>query len=327
MSAPYPQQSNADGRRGSFELREILALVAAGAGAVGYLLGFFDDGVGALMGSMAGFGLIASAALAGLRFAPKTPDALFVAVPLSAYAALALLQDVIRNTASGLVSILMVLALAQLGSVLAVLLIEGGVIKSGSPGPASGPHQQGQRFPQGQPGPRGPGGPGGPGGARPGPGWSPQGQAAPGAKFGGPPPWNPASGGQPALQPPAPQSPPGGWNPSSDGFSAVNPDGPRPASQSGPLQQPGQAQQQHNPQSGQQQSGQQQHSGAQQSGQPQQSGAQPHSGQPQQPTAQGAPQPQSGQPSRQQPNSDQDKSGGPQGTRQMPHPGTNPPTF
>ena len=295
MSAPYPQQPNTDGGRRSFELKEVLAMVAAGAGVVGYLLGFFDDGVGALMGSMAGFGLVASAALAGLRFLPKTPDALFAAVPLAAYSALALLQDVIRNTASGLVSVLMVLALAQLAAVVGVLLLEGGVIKAGgASGPASSPKSQsyGQPFPQG-PGPRGPGpgGPAGPGGARPGPGpsgpgWGPQGQPAPGAQFGGPPPWNPASGGQPAQQP-------GSRNPSSDGFATPNPDssGPqpsRPASQSGPISQPGQ----------------------QQNGQ-----AAP------QPPAQPAQQPQTPQPK-----SEQD-SGGPQGTRQMPHPGANPPTF
>ncbi|TDD82240.1 cell surface protein, partial [Saccharopolyspora karakumensis] len=224
MSAPYPQQPNTDGGRPSFELKEVLAMVAAGAGVVGYLLGFFDDGVGALMGSMAGFGLVASAVLAGLRFLPKTPDALFAAVPLAAYSALALLQDVIRNTASGLVSVLMVLALAQLAAVLGVLLIEGGLVKiGGASGPASGPQPQsyGQPFPQG-PGPRGPGA-GGPGGARPGPGgpsgpgWSPQGQHAPGAQFGGPPPWNPASGGQPVQQP-------GSRNPSSDGFATPTPD-------------------------------------------------------------------------------------------------------
>ncbi|MEB3368867.1 DUF5336 domain-containing protein [Saccharopolyspora mangrovi] len=273
MSAPYPQQSNTDGGRRSFELKEVLAMVAAGAGVVGYLLGFFDDGVGALMGSMAGFGLICSAALAGLRFVPKTPDALFVSVPLSAYAALALLQDVVRNTASGLVAVLMVLALAQLAAVVGVLLIEGGVIKSGPTSSQPKPYGQ-PPFPQGQ---RGPGGPGGPGAARPGPGgppapgWSPQGQ--PGAQFGGPPPWNPA-GGQPAQQPS------GNRNPSSDGFATPNPDssGPhqRPASQSGPIPQPG----------------------------------------PQQPS-------QSGQ---QQPKTDSD-GGGPQGTRQMPHPGANPPAF
>jgi hypothetical protein len=297
MSAPYPQQPNTDGGRRSFELKEVLAMVAAGAGVVGYLLGFFDDGVGALMGSLAGFGLVASAVLAGLRFLPKTPDALFAAVPLAAYSALALLQDVIRNTASGLVSVLMVLALAQLAAVLGVLLIEGGVIKAGGPAIGPKPKSYGQPFPQG-PGPRGPGqgGPAGPGGARPGPGgssgpgWSPQGQPSPGAQFGGPPPWNPASGGQPVQQP-------GSRNPSSDGFATPNPDssGPqpnRPANQSGPISQPAQ-------QSGQQQSGQ----AAQQS--PAQSGQQPQS---------------------QPPKSDQDN-GGPQGTRQMPHPGANPPTF
>ncbi|TDC92858.1 cell surface protein [Saccharopolyspora aridisoli] len=293
MSAPYPQQPNTDGGRRSFELREVLAMVAAGAGVVGYLLGFFDDGVGALMGSMAGFGLVASAVLAGLRFLPKTPDALFAAVPLAAYSALALLQDVLRNTASGLVSVLMVLALVQLAAVLGVLLVEGGVVKAGDPASSPKPKSHGQPFPQG-PGPRGPGpgGPAGPGGARPGPGapsgpgWSPQGQPAPGAQFGGPPPWNPASGGQPAQQQP------GSRNPSSDGFTTATPDssGPqpnRPANQSGPTPQPGQ----------------------QQNGQPAQ-----------QPPAQSAQQPQS------QPNSEQD-SGGPQGTRQMPHPGANPPTF
>ncbi|RRO12859.1 cell surface protein [Saccharopolyspora rhizosphaerae] len=279
MSAPYPQQSNTDGVRRSFELREVLALVAGGAGVVGYLLGFFDDGVGALMGSMAGVGLICSAALAGLRFVPKTPDALFVAVPLSAYAALALLQDVVRGTASGLVPVLMVLALAQLAAVVGVLLSEGGVIKGGersSPKPA--PHGQ-PPYPQG---PRGPGGPGGSGGARPGPGgppgpgWSPQ--AQPGAQFGGPPPWNPSSGGQPSQQS---SGQPGGWNPSSDGFTSSNPEssGPhqsRPGPQSGPVQKPGQP------------------GGQQQGGQP--------------------PRPQGG--------SEQDN--GPQGTRQMPHPGANP---
>lgn len=277
MSAPYPQQSNSDGGRRSFELKEVLAMVAAGAGAVGYLLGFFDDGVGALMGSMAGFGLICSAALAGLRFVPKTPDALFVAVPLSAYAALALLQDVVRNTASGLVAVLMVLALAQLAAVVGALLIEGGVIKSAPASPQPKPYGQ-PPFPQGQRGPGGPGaarpGPGGP----PAPGWSPQGQ--PGAQFGGPPPWNP-TGGQPAQQPA------GNRNSSSDGFATPNPDssGPhqnRPANQSGPIPQAGQQ-----PQTGQQQA---------------------QNGQPQQP----------------KPESD---SGGPQGTRQMPHPGANPPAF
>ncbi|WP_406688710.1 DUF5336 domain-containing protein [Saccharopolyspora sp. ID03-671] len=309
MSAPYPQQPSTGGDRRSFELREILAMGAAGAGVVGYLLGFFDDGVGALMGSMAGVGLISTAALAGMRFLPKTPDALFVAVPLSAYAALALLQDVVRNTASGLVPVLMVLALAQLAAVLGVLLVEGGVIKPGSRSgdgssrPGTGPQPYGQPpFPQGRP-QRGPGGPGGPRPGPGGPGWSPQGQ--PGAQFGGPPPWNPNTGGQPAQQQSsaADSQQPGGWNPSSGGVPTPGPDS------SGPHQnRPGQQNAQPGP-------------NAQSGAQPPQ---QPQSGPNTQPPSNTQPPPSTQH--AQQPKSDQD-GGGPQGTRQMPHPGTNPPAF
>ncbi|SFS42407.1 DUF5336 domain-containing protein [Saccharopolyspora flava] len=324
MSAPYPQQPST-GERRSFELKEVLVMVAGGAGAVGYLLGFFDDGVGALMGSMAGVGLISTAALAGMRFLPKTPDALFVGVPLTAYAALALLQDVIRNTASGLVPLLMVLALAQLAAVLGVLLIEGGVIKPGAkPGgshPGTGPQPYGRPpFSQGRPGP-----------SRPGPGWNPQGQqpaGQPAGQFGGQPPWNPAAGG-----PSGPQ--PDGRNPSSDGFAAPNPDnsGPhqvRPTS--GPLPQNG-----HPGSPAQAQPGQGQGQPIQGQGQPGQGQGQPGQGQNAQPS-QGQPgqgQPGQGQPgqgqnaqpqNQQQPKPDQDN-GGPQGTRQMPHPNATPPTF
>lgn len=294
MSAPFPQSPRPAPERsgGPLGLKEISALVAAGAGLIGYLIGFFNEVASVAIGSLAGFSLLLAAALAGLRFVPKTPDGLFAAAPLAAYATLALLQDVVGGGSGGIGVVLLLLALAQLGAVVGVLLIDGGIIDAPSKPAQPAKPQFGQPGPFKQGGPGGPGRPGGPGasGGPSGPGGhgGPGGSGGPGGPSGpgGPGAWSPAGQpGQPAQpghfgQPgggwspssnPQPQQP-GGWNPSSGGFPT-------------PIQ-PGQS--------------------ASPSGQP--------SGQP-------GPSSQPGQPSQ------SGQASGPQGTQQMPHPGANPPSF
>ncbi|GAA0525573.1 hypothetical protein GCM10011581_14350 [Saccharopolyspora subtropica] len=208
-----PPSASPESTRLPLGIREILALVAAGAGLIGYLIGFFDEAAGVVMGSLTGFALICAAALAGLRFVPKTPDCLFAAAPLAAYATLALLQDLVGGTAGGVTVVLLLLTLAQLGGVLGVLLIDGGILTL----PSSQPSQPSKPA-FGQPGPFQPGKPGAPGGPG-GPGW-PTGQPAqPGT--GG---WSPVG-----TQPPQP----GGWVPAS-GSQPGQPAAPSHTAQSGP---------------------------------------------------------------------------------------------
>lgn len=273
MSAPYPQQPQRESARPSFERKEILASAAAGAGGVGYLLGFFDESAGVALGSNAGFALIAAAVLAGLRFVPRTPNGLFAAAPLAAYAALAMLQQLLRGTAGGLGIVLVLAAVVQCAAVFAALLVDGGVLKLGG---SAQPRPNGQHpHPPHPGGPRGPGGPtGGPGGrfgagGPPNGGWSPQGKPAQGP---------PAHPGQPAPPNPPWAQPqqPGSRPPSSDGVPVPGGPQPEPGAQQGHGQ-PGFAQQDQYPQSGPQPAG--------------------------------------------KPESD---NGGPQGTRNMPHPGANP---
>ncbi|GAA2331203.1 hypothetical protein GCM10009854_02770 [Saccharopolyspora halophila] len=277
MSAPYPQQPPSGPARRSLELKEILALAAAGAGGIGYLLGFFDEAAGVALGSNAGFALIVAAVLAGLRFVPRTPNGLFAAAPLAAYAALAMLQQLLRGTAGGLGIVLVLAALVQCVAVFGVLLADGGVLKIGA---SAQPRPNGQPPHSSQPGVlRAPGGPGGPG-ARFGPGgpanggWAPQGKPAQG------PPAHPGQPGPPNPPWGQPQQP-GSRPPSSDG--APVPGGPQP--ESGGQQVPGGP--------GQQGPGQQ------------------------------AQYPPSGP----QPASKPEPDNGPQGTRQMPHPGANPSNY
>ena len=229
MSAPFgapqqgpqaaaPGQQPAPGQQeGRPDLTFLLSLVAAGAGLVGYLLGFFGGTASTLVLSLPGFSLIAAAVLAGIRVLPKVPDTLPLAVVFAAYSALGSLMNVTKGV-DGLLVVLLLLSIVQLGAVVGVLLVQAGIIAASggaSQAPKSGPlpqapyGQQSQQQPQQQPQQ---------------PAWNrPQGPG----QVGG---WSPAPGSQPqpAAAPPGQQ--PGAWSPSSGGFAA-------PGSPSGPNQQ------------------------------------------------------------------------------------------
>ncbi len=247
------------------ELSSVLPLVAAGAGLVAYVLGFFDQATSGLIVSTPGLAIVVAAGLAGLKVLPKMPDTLVAAGPLALYGTLAVLQSVLSGTAGGVGIVLLIMSLVQLAAVGALVLTGAGVVSSG-PRPGRSPSSQ-------PPYPQGPGsGPFPPSGAQPGQQPMPQGYGQPsGPQFAQPqpaqPPWGPPQGGQPfggqghvpAGYPSAPgQNAPGYGGPGasgqpfgaeaqspspSGGFSAapgegtqqVSPSGPQ-ASQSGPQQ-------------------------------------------------------------------------------------------
>ncbi len=253
MSAPYgapqqgpqaaaPGQPAAPGAPGRQEngpdLQFLLSLVAAGAGLVGYVLGFFGGTASTLVLSLPGFSLIAAAVLAGIRVLPKVPDTLPLAVVFAAYSALGSLMNVARGSVEGLLIVLLLLAIVQLGAVVGVLLVQAGIIAdSAGPSkaaPQSGPlpqapYAQQPHQPQQQPQQ---------------PAWNrPQ-----GAQPGG---WTPGvPGNQPQPAPAPPGQQPSAWSPSSGGFAAAGP-------QSGPTPQPNQPAQPNQPGQGQSAAGQQ----------------------------------------------------------------------
>lgn len=213
MSAPYgapqpaPQQPDPSGRAAGPDLTFLLALAAAGFGLIAYLLGFFDTRAGTLFTVLPGFGLIVAGSLAGLNVLPKTPNTLLAAAPLAAYSALSLLLVVVSQGGGTLVTVVLILAILQLGALVGALLLDSGLMAA----PAS---KRSQSSPQGQTGAFG----------HPYPG-----QPQPGPQPGQPGGWNPQSGGQPqpypGQQPPGPPpgqygQQPGGWNPQSGGFAA-----------------------------------------------------------------------------------------------------------
>ncbi|WP_433870203.1 DUF5336 domain-containing protein [Saccharopolyspora sp. CA-218241] len=261
------------------DLDGILLLVAAGAGVVGYLIGFFSDTAGVLVGGMTGFSSIVAAALAGIRLLPKAPDTLYWAAPLAAYGMLAHLQDLVRGASGGIVVVLLLLQIAQAGALVALLLFEQGLVKRpgarGEPGttrvPASatGPHPWNSGPGSGQFAQQ-------PGGPQTGP--QQTGPQSGGPQQGGPPtgpqPGGPQQGGQPPVPPPPPwNQQPGGWNPGS------NPPGAPQQGQPAPFP-PGQQHQGQSPQGqpaqGQQGQGQQSQGG--QSGGPSGTQKMPHPG-------------------------------------------------
>lgn len=139
MSAPHPPPARPAaapaGSGSGLGHVDVLALVAAGAGLVGYAIGFFSGSVASLMLSPSGLALIVAAALAGLRFAPGTPGCLFAAAPLAIYAVLSPLQMLVSEGDGSLIALLVV-ALVQAGALVAALLLDGGIIKTGQSKPA-----------------------------------------------------------------------------------------------------------------------------------------------------------------------------------------------
>jgi hypothetical protein len=217
----------------------ILTAVAAGLGPVAYLFGFFDAQASAVFAGLTGFCLIAASTFAGLRLVPAPtrtparPNTMLAAAPFSAFAALALAQGAVHGGPGVIAIIILLMAVVQLAAVAAVLLSEAGVValpggkkptpdKGGGLGAPSAPARSGHSAPgpQGQPFPRPPQG----GGWNPPPGQVPPGQLPP-----GPAPAQPGAWGNP--HPGGPQQ--GGWNPQSGGFSAEH--GSASSSQSGQL--------------------------------------------------------------------------------------------
>ncbi|GAB3547585.1 hypothetical protein J2S53_002450 [Actinopolyspora lacussalsi] len=326
MSAPYPppQQPAQPGGAGGSQLdaKSILALAAAGIGALGWILGFFAPAMNSLLGGLPGLGFVMVALLAAMRFLPKGPNVLFVAAPLAGYTALSMLQNVIvagvsgsNGSIAGWGIVFMLLSLLQAAAVIALLLLEQEIVTAPSFGRGAtqvATQQVQPPYPGQQPGPYG--------AAHPQPGQPQAGQPQPGQPQAGG--WNPQSGPQP-------------------GYPAQPYTGPQP--QQGQPPQPGQ------PQPGQPQSGQpqpgwnSQQAGGFVPGQPPQQPAQPYSQSPQggpasqenpaQPGsfAQVNPHEQPSQPVQEHSGQAQqeqwgDTNGGPQGTQQMPHPNQNPPS-
>lgn len=184
---------DAPGQDGGTELSSVLPLVAAGAGIVAYVLGFFDQATSGLIVSTPGLAIVVAAGLAGLKVLPKMPDTLVAAGPLALYGTLAVLQSVVTGTAGGVGIVLLIMSLVQLAAVGALVLTGAGVVSSG-PRPGRSPSSQ-------PPHPQGPGsGPFPPAGAQPGP--KPQGFGQhSGPQYAQPqpaqPPWGPPQGGQP----------------------------------------------------------------------------------------------------------------------------------
>src|SRR5690606_27734252 len=123
MSVPYgtpPPNSRQSASPGlTVDRREptfILTMIAAGSGLVGYIIGFFDEFTASALSGMAGLGFIVAAALAGMRALPRVPNTLYAAAPLALYAMLALLQSIVGGSPSGIVVVLLLLMIVQLGS-------------------------------------------------------------------------------------------------------------------------------------------------------------------------------------------------------------------
>lgn len=203
------------------DLRFLLSLVAAAAGLVGYVLGFFGGPASSLLQSLSGFSFIAAAVLAGIRVLPKVPDMLPLTVVFAAYAALGSLMNMTKGSVDGLLIILLLLAVIQLGAVVGVLLMQAGIIAASGgtskAAPPSGPLPQAPYAQQ----PHQPQQPA----------WNrPQGSGQAGG-------WGPGvPGNQPQPAPAPPGQQPGAWSPSSGGFAAPGPQS-GPSSQSN---QPGQ---------------------------------------------------------------------------------------
>ncbi|GAA2808203.1 DUF5336 domain-containing protein [Saccharopolyspora taberi] len=286
MSVPHGTPPPASSRPGSSgpDLNLILTLVIAGTGAVGYVLGFVDASA---VTSMSGFALITAAGLGALRLLPKAPNTLYAVAPLSVYAALGFLQQLVGGLSAGIMVVVLLVALVQAAAAVTALLIENDVVSPSAltPKPSAEPRRENPDS-GGFPAPPQWGPPSGP---HPKPGWNPPSGPQPAG-------WNPPSGGAPAQPPqPAPPAqpsqPPGGQNPGAQPLGGQNPGGqPQGGQAQGGQPQGGQAQGGQNP-----------------GGQPAQPSQPPQSGGPSQPPS--SPPPQGGQP------------GGSQGTRQMPHPG------
>ncbi|SDJ65418.1 hypothetical protein SAMN04487820_10186 [Actinopolyspora mzabensis] len=323
MSAPYPpsQHPAPPGGAGGSQLdaKSVLALAAAGIGALGWILGFFAPAMNSMLGGLPGLGFMLVAVLAAMRFLPKAPNTLFVAAPLAVYTALSMLQNAIvsgvwssGSTLNGWGIVFMLLTLLQAAAVIALLLLEQEIVTApalGRGAKQAATQQVQPPYPGQQPGPYGTG--------HPQPGQPQHGQPHPGQPQAGG--WNPQSGPQPSYpaqpytgpqpqqgQPPQGQPQPGqsqpgqsqpGWNSQQAGGFV-------------PGQQPQQPAQPYSP--------------PQAGPAPQENPAQPGAFAPNNPYEQPSqPGPEhSGQAQQEQ---QSDTNGGPQGTQQMPHPNQNPP--
>jgi len=239
MSTPYgappPHRPNPGAARaeppqagGNNDLTSGLPLVAAVAGLVAYLLGFFDQATATLIAGPAGLAIVVAGALAALRRWPSLPNSPAGAAALAVYGTLAVLQSIVTGAAGGVAIVLLVMALVQVAALVGLALVEAGAVRRGprrarapkpgkgtgsGPFPPLGGPQFGQAGPPqfGQPVQQQPGNSGavhvGPGSA--GPGSAGPGSAGPGNAAPGQPgqPWGPPPGGY-AGPPPGFAAPP-----------------------------------------------------------------------------------------------------------------------
>ena len=218
QSAPAGRAASG-GQADDMDLMFLLNLVAAGAGLVGYLFGFFDGLASTLVLSLPGFALVAAAVLAGLRALPKTPDTFPLLAIFAGYAALGTLMTVVRGSSDVFVIVMLLATIVQLGAVVGIALVELGVLNaSGGTGKSASrsgplpPQQNAQQPQQAQPQPFH-----GQQGQQPQqPAWNrPQGAPQGAPQNGG---WVPASPSQPQPVPAPPGQQPSAWSPGSGGF-------------------------------------------------------------------------------------------------------------
>lgn len=110
------------------DMRMILRLATAGLGLLAYIVSFFDGPLGEFFAGVPGLAVIGAATLVALTLLPKSPDTLLPAVPLTVYAALALLHNVVTAGGGAIGIVLMLLVFMQAAVVIAALLLDAGMI-------------------------------------------------------------------------------------------------------------------------------------------------------------------------------------------------------
>ncbi|WP_214406103.1 DUF5336 domain-containing protein [Pseudonocardia lacus] len=197
--APRPARPAGDGPTGTARL---LALGAAGAAVLVYLLGFFTDDSG-LLGALA-FAplLVGGGLLAGASVLPKAGRVLLPGAVIALTGALLLLQLVASGNAPGIIIVMLIVGLLEAGAAIVAYLMDAGVVSA----PAGVPRQRQQ-----------------PPGYGPPPGYPPQGYGAPPGGYG--PPSSPAMPSAFGATPPPSQ---GGWGQGPGPLSGAHEVGARP---------------------------------------------------------------------------------------------------
>ncbi|MCO1654886.1 DUF5336 domain-containing protein [Pseudonocardia humida] len=188
---PRPRPTG-DGPTGPARL---LALGAAGAALVIYLLGFFANENG-LLGTLS-FSplLVGGGLLAGASVLPKAGRVLLPGAIIALTGVLLLLQLVASGGAPGIVVFMLILGIVEAGAAIAAFLMDAGVVSAPARGSGGGPRQPQPQHP----------------GYGPPPGYAPQGYGAPPGAYGPPssPAMPPAFGAQQGGATPPPSQ--GGW--------------------------------------------------------------------------------------------------------------------